>query len=146
MRRRPPRSTRTDTLFPYTTLFRSNLSPRQHVPRGHHCGPHSVRLLDLGLPHQHHRDQYPLVRHPGSVTTAMAEVRNNDLRISGGLRAGNWEHGRVTITPVANTPTSTTVSGLSLKGAGTVVGLRSEGRRVGKECVSTCRSRWSPNN
>src|SRR3546814_14437565 len=26
MIRRPPRSTRTDTLFPYTTLFRSNLS------------------------------------------------------------------------------------------------------------------------
>src|SRR3546814_11367889 len=25
-----------------------------------------------------------------------------------------------------------------------VVGLRSEERRVGKECVSTCRSRWSP--
>src|SRR3546814_9184925 len=22
--------------------------------------------------------------------------------------------------------------------------IRSEGRRVGKECVSTCRSRWSP--
>src|SRR3546814_13796098 len=29
MRRRPPRSTRTDTLFPYTTLFRSALcAPR----------------------------------------------------------------------------------------------------------------------
>src|SRR3546814_2799434 len=27
MIRRPPRSTRTDTLFPYTTLFRSQLSP-----------------------------------------------------------------------------------------------------------------------
>src|SRR3546814_12943618 len=25
-----------------------------------------------------------------------------------------------------------------------VVGIRSEERRVGKECVSTCRSRWSP--
>src|SRR3546814_12845629 len=25
-----------------------------------------------------------------------------------------------------------------------VAGLRSEERRVGKECVSTCRSRWSP--
>src|SRR3546814_5771676 len=25
-------------------------------------------------------------------------------------------------------------------------GLRSEERRVGKECVSTCRSRWSPHN
>src|SRR3546814_21008412 len=24
--------------------------------------------------------------------------------------------------------------------------LRSEERRVGKECVSTCRSRWSPDN
>src|SRR3546814_20880475 len=28
MIRRPPRSTRTDTLFPYTTLFRSQPSPR----------------------------------------------------------------------------------------------------------------------
>src|SRR3546814_9565620 len=27
MSRRPPRSTRTDTLFPYTTLFRSGLLP-----------------------------------------------------------------------------------------------------------------------
>src|SRR3546814_14556295 len=27
MIRRPPRSTRTDTLFPYTTLFRSRLTP-----------------------------------------------------------------------------------------------------------------------
>src|SRR3546814_1619383 len=27
MLRRPPRSTRTDTLFPYTTLFRSDLEP-----------------------------------------------------------------------------------------------------------------------
>src|SRR3546814_3776049 len=29
MIRRPPRSTRTDTLFPYTTLFRSNLTVGQ---------------------------------------------------------------------------------------------------------------------
>src|SRR3546814_5457829 len=28
MRRRPPRSTRTDTLFPYTTLVRSRAMPR----------------------------------------------------------------------------------------------------------------------
>src|SRR3546814_13855154 len=32
MIRRPPRSTRTDTLFPYTTLFRS-LSRQRRVPR-----------------------------------------------------------------------------------------------------------------
>src|SRR3546814_1389553 len=30
MIRRPPRSTRTDTLFPYTTLFRSGLDGRRH--------------------------------------------------------------------------------------------------------------------
>src|SRR3546814_2055670 len=30
MIRRPPRSTRTDTLFPYTTLFRSLLAARRH--------------------------------------------------------------------------------------------------------------------
>src|SRR3546814_10917075 len=34
MRRRPPRSTRTDTLFPYTTLFRSeSLDPRRRLGR-----------------------------------------------------------------------------------------------------------------
>src|SRR3546814_19794358 len=31
MLRRPPRSTRTDTLFPYTTLFRS-AQPRERTP------------------------------------------------------------------------------------------------------------------
>src|SRR3546814_16767203 len=31
MIRRPPRSTRTDTLFPYTTLFRSNANRYQNV-------------------------------------------------------------------------------------------------------------------
>src|SRR3546814_1455549 len=34
MIRRPPRSTRTDTLFPYTTLFRSRLGGRTDQPRG----------------------------------------------------------------------------------------------------------------
>src|SRR3546814_9138372 len=32
MIRRPPRSTRIDTLFPYTTLFRSAAGSRGHVP------------------------------------------------------------------------------------------------------------------
>src|SRR3546814_6891094 len=35
MRRRPPRSTRTDTLFPYTTLFRSWTPP-------HRSGQHGI--------------------------------------------------------------------------------------------------------
>src|SRR3546814_14469380 len=33
MIRRPPRSTRTDTLFPYTTLFRSDLDRRRSGDR-----------------------------------------------------------------------------------------------------------------
>src|SRR3546814_20149698 len=32
MIRRPPRSTRTDTLFPYTTLFRSKVKPARFIP------------------------------------------------------------------------------------------------------------------
>src|SRR3546814_16054690 len=44
MIRRPPRSTRTDTLFPYTTLFRSAL----HLARDHRQGLLGAALL-LGL-------------------------------------------------------------------------------------------------
>src|SRR3546814_18022155 len=42
MIRRPPRSTRTDTLFPYTTLFRSRRerpAPRNARPGGRHRSP-----------------------------------------------------------------------------------------------------------
>src|SRR3546814_6960705 len=39
MIRRPPRSTRTDTLFPYTTLFRSHLVAAACCARG--CGSRS---------------------------------------------------------------------------------------------------------
>src|SRR3546814_1870188 len=43
MIRRPPRSTRTDTLFPYTTLFRSgeHVEPSRHVDRRQPPGPHA---------------------------------------------------------------------------------------------------------
>src|SRR3546814_5443085 len=43
MIRRPPRSTRTDTLFPYTTLFRSVPVPRGHAsPRVSRAGAFCV--------------------------------------------------------------------------------------------------------
>src|SRR3546814_12699444 len=41
MIRRPPRSTRTDTLFPYTTLFRSRVGCLADFGAGH-------RLIDTG--------------------------------------------------------------------------------------------------
>src|SRR3546814_11091271 len=58
MIRRPPRSTRTDTLFPYTTLFRSNLAERRvrlfrrrRIDTGANAALLRVRLhrRDLGI-------------------------------------------------------------------------------------------------
>src|SRR3546814_9747824 len=43
MKRRPPRSTRTDTLFPYTTLFRSE---RDDLRRRHVDAAAEIILLD----------------------------------------------------------------------------------------------------
>src|SRR3546814_2420244 len=47
MIRRPPRSTRTDTLFPYTTLFRSEADGGLHC-RAHRASgpPHGPRRRD----------------------------------------------------------------------------------------------------
>src|SRR3546814_10599751 len=43
MRRDPPRATRTDTLFPYTTLFRSVPPPRRTQRRGAIAATRGVR-------------------------------------------------------------------------------------------------------
>src|SRR3546814_13311297 len=60
MIRRPPRSTRTDTLFPYTTLFRSALAtadqphlvePAQSLAHGEAADVESPAELNLGRQH-----------------------------------------------------------------------------------------------
>src|SRR3546814_19043632 len=55
MLRRPPRSTRTDTLFPYTTLFRSALRPDYVLETGTAFGQTSELigqvLLTAGVGH-----------------------------------------------------------------------------------------------
>src|SRR3546814_19564604 len=48
MIRRPPRSTRTDTLFPYTTLFRS--PRREAVGQRHQPVAHHPRLCGIAAP------------------------------------------------------------------------------------------------
>src|SRR3546814_2408727 len=48
MIRRPPRSTRTDTLFPYTTLFRSAAPALRHDPV-HRVRSDVLRRLVLGV-------------------------------------------------------------------------------------------------
>src|SRR3546814_7611139 len=52
MIRRPPRSTRTDTLFPYTTLFRS-----------HAQDPGTDDRAVAGAPSDQERDPHPLPEH-----------------------------------------------------------------------------------
>src|SRR3546814_7009679 len=50
MIRRPPRSTRTDTLFPYTTLFRSPFAVRPRRQDNPVVGPVDHRLAHRSAP------------------------------------------------------------------------------------------------
>src|SRR3546814_14761402 len=53
MIRRPPRSTRTDTLFPYTTLFRSERLAEQDA-----LGGVVEHFLEAGLPQESRSDEH----------------------------------------------------------------------------------------
>src|SRR3546814_11316032 len=122
MIRRPPRSTRTDTLFPYTTLFRSSArqAERKKGPE-HGPDPGDDRAPDRPIKHtvrEGHelgRKRHKGVEHHeanGSEDTPVAPGEDDVLaRLDRDLPF----------------PTA-----------------RSDETRVGKECVSTCRSRWSP--
>src|SRR3546814_13873364 len=96
MIRRPPRSTRTDTLFPYTTLFRSLLRKylRRRVPAADLDDVLQDVLLNIIR-----RADAAAIAHPKCYLFQAAQAALID---------------------------------------------RSEERRVGQECVSKCRSRWSP--
>src|SRR3546814_11924598 len=76
MIRRPPRSTRTDTLFPYTTLFRSQ--------------PQLTAYFGLPAPTATRRRRFarpdPLDRNPLSVATPEIHLHRGDL--PAGLRFG----------------------------------------------------------
>src|SRR3546814_15336332 len=99
MIRRPPRSTRTDTLFPYTTLFRS-----------------------------HGAEQTAgFVRMTGAVLGQFLSGARSIKDMGGPIR-------------IAKTSGEAATVGFEQL----IYFARSEERRVGKECVSTCRSRWSP--
>src|SRR3546814_17593887 len=117
MIRRPPRSTRTDTLFPYTTLFRS---------RRNLTGAVTKMLEEAGLRIVASR-RIQMTKEPAEGFYAVHKERPffNDLvsfMISG-----------LVVVQV-------------LEGEDAVKRNRdrSEERRVGKKGVSTCDSGWSP--
>src|SRR3546814_12274969 len=80
MRRRPPRSTRTDTLFPYTTLFRSHQGAVLGPGRGEALGllAGAVELLQRhqAVGRRQARDAVAsgVCSHPGNREAAAAAV------------------------------------------------------------------------
>src|SRR3546814_11341378 len=115
MIRRPPRSTRTDTLFPYTTLFRS------------------VALDDVVIIGG---DQHAVARLPFDATLDLAAARRHQRHAVAIEARDRLE--RLRIADIRRQPCPHVTDQTDLEGP------RSEERRVGKACVSTCSSRWSP--
>src|SRR3546814_11596379 len=85
------------------------------------------------------------------LATPLAVLVERSFRSSSGWSLTGWralgERGRGNGLFVA--PVEANGNSLRFAIAATVIavvlgGLRSEERRVGEECVSTCRSRWSP--
>src|SRR3546814_7451188 len=68
MIRRPPRSTRTDTLFPYTTLFRSGT-----CSRGRNMSEH-------GSPKKEKTDESRIIRWAGACPSNRSEEHTSELQ------------------------------------------------------------------
>src|SRR3546814_11186167 len=122
MIRRPPRSTRTDTLFPYTTLFRSRRhQPHRDLPLRAEIGvaPRKQRLERAG-----ERKRQRETQHEGCRQLA-EPIAAADLPRRHGMISFRWRSQPITtggIVPDSINPN------------------RSEDRRLGTECVSPCSS------
>src|SRR3546814_19629598 len=96
MIRRPPRSTRTDTLFPYTTLFRSHrIGEAALDPRFHRVDLLVLRSIQrIGHPRRPHRCGIGLS--PGIEMAILAgeAVADELLRIGAGVGEDRHEIGR----------------------------------------------------
>src|SRR3546814_1268931 len=78
MIRRPPRSTRTDTLFPYTTLFLSMLLQDHSVPQGIHALPKSVMTMAGELALSHQRTHGALLQHRLVILDQIQNFRSEE--------------------------------------------------------------------
>src|SRR3546814_8202558 len=80
MIRRPPRSTRTDTLFPYTTLFRSLVAAHsmQHACESQRNQRRSAAWTSNISPSQAPRDEQHRVRLQGEL--ARSEEHTSELQ------------------------------------------------------------------
>src|SRR3546814_3696179 len=91
MRRRPPRSTRTDTLFPYPTLFRSMPLIDRHALR--FVDGRGIAMIDMGIvleverhlsaiiePHRHAVGRHVLDLPQRAVLHARSEEHTSELQ------------------------------------------------------------------
>src|SRR3546814_18490174 len=140
MIRRPPRSTRTDTLFPYTTLFRSLRRDRELDIEGRERLYDEAREL-IHLEWNLGRD--PIGR--SEVDRVMADLKyrlarkldDDDLEMASDPYVSEFAASHVR-------DIASSVVDLPLPEARRRIGhLRSEQRGVGKECVSRARFRRS---
>src|SRR3546814_18605219 len=138
MIRRPPRSTRTDPLFPYTTLFRSSAG----LVLGVGAGADAAR--DHAVPGGAARDHRP--------SAALVPGRGRpceSLRVGAAarLRTGARGLGRARVRRGALGSTrggGTAGARTRTRRARAAARRQSEESRVGKACVSTFRTQWSP--
>src|SRR3546814_3229664 len=156
MIRRPPRSTRTYTLFPSTTLFRSGSlcvnertsdSFKRFTLEMEFCGV-DPDLLSVTTNAEPYAD-YDLENAGFTVAEGTIDKRFSFELWTGlsgrACEPGDEEASGYLLLPFVNAGvlgdievTGEDAVTFSMTGAFT-----KEERRVGKECVSTCRSRWS---
>src|SRR3546814_12456259 len=127
MRRRPPGSKRTDTLLPYTTLFRSV---------AYLSSPWALTSINQGL----FWDRDLGARYGNGRVADVLSVDISDFFTPGIL----YGKAAVDCTPdeIAAECWAQVQAGLNSPGDTQL--SRSEERRAGKEVESQCRSRWSP--
>src|SRR3546814_11062346 len=119
MMRTPPKSTRTDTLFPYTTHFRSFRLRRAG-------GGWRVAIVDEAERMNRNAENALLkILEEPPANTLIILVSN---ALNAMLPTARSRCRRLVLKPLDDS----------------IVHDRSEERRVGKECVSPCRSRGSP--
>src|SRR3546814_12965546 len=74
MIRRPPRSTRTDTLFPYTTLFRSTLGGRYEREKRRRTGSTGPFAIDFDETYEVFLPKFGIAWHATETLTVGATV------------------------------------------------------------------------
>src|SRR3546814_13282779 len=106
MLRRPPRSTRTDTLFPYTTLFRSvaDRPQRRRAPRHQHVGGvDDIALRGAEEVFAHRRDRAVRLSNPDVHDAALERLEPLAAEVHRGARDGDifvWREPEIGRAPV----------------------------------------------